>query len=235
MENILLIRHLESVKNVHLTFSSEKDIEPLTEKGRSETELLADNVKKISELLKSKNQIVYTANSARAIASANNIREVLDAEMIQLDELVSIKYKAMGISEDNLAKDDPKFLNQLNLYRAGLFSSYNIETPRGSEKLSDFEKRIGRCLEKITESRANSLKIVVTHRSPITAILIKFARQYHQYPEEFFGYVELSLGRASLIKKISDDQWSIQAVNKSLPELIAYLEDLKVITRNSDE
>lgn len=222
--NILLIRHLESTKNIDNSFSSSENLEPLTDQALKSGTDLGEQISVLSSVLNTRVKNVYCAKSERAISTARLISDMLKAKVISEEDLTSIRYSANGVSESNAKKDNPAFIRNLELYRKGLLSSYDIATPKGSEKLEDFEKRVDNVMNRIHDENQSGLIIVIAHRSSVTAALLRYARLYHNYPSRFFGYIELSFGYASLVQ-LSGEKPFIRYVNLAIEEILQKLQD----------
>jgi broad specificity phosphatase PhoE len=118
-------------------------------------------------------------------------------------------------------------MKQLQLYRKGLFNSYNFTVADNKEPKLAFEARIASCLDKIMCATDEDVKVVVSHRAPITAMLTAVARSAYNYPHDFSGYVELTLGYVSLLERSEARAWTIHEVNISTHELSYLTEDDK--------
>jgi broad specificity phosphatase PhoE len=99
-----------------------------------------------------------------------------------------------GIEEVKARRIAPRFVDDLELYRAGVFNSYRLSGY--GEDVREFETRINASLVRLL---ATDFKLVaiVAHRSSITASLIILARLSLGYPENFYGYIPLELGNLS--------------------------------------
>src|SRR5205085_4580294 len=124
-----------------------------------------------------------------------------------------------GKSEAEAIKTNPEFIEQLYLFRNGLFNAYDFTVADNKEPKKDFEKRVLNCLDAILFDESESVKIVIAHRSSITCILLEFAKKYYNYPRTFSGHILLDLGRLSLIERTSSNKWKILKVNCKSSEL----------------
>ena len=211
--HLLLLRHLRSTKNVTDSFSSDDDSEPLTEDAYEAGRTLAKKIARFAEQSRLRASTLYCAPSIRAGATASLIAEQLNAAVQPLDDLRSLYPGALaGVAESEALTGYPDFMPKLQLHRAGLFSSYELPPIAGREDVSHFEARIDSAINNMLSSQ-QSLVIACLHRSPITAVLLHFARKYHDYPVNFYGYVPLDLGALSLVKRTESHSWSIEAVN----------------------
>ena len=211
--HIILIRHTESNKNIHNTFASDKNDEQITMQGRKEAELIGVNLGKfiICRNLDIKN--IYSATSDRATQTAKIISQQIGVDVSLHENLQSIYSGVIsGMSEKLVKERYPLFYYNLALYRTGLYNSYMLDRCDG-EALRDFEKRVRESINEIISIKNESIKIIVAHRSTITATLIDFARKYHGYPQDFYGYIQLNLGCLSHIEKENGKDWNINEVN----------------------
>lgn len=218
--HLILIRHTESEKNMKNQFSSETDSESLTELGRKKCSLVADD---ISDFMIKKNlncEQVYSANSVRAVDTAKIIADKLGAT-VQIEEaLRSTKPGSLtGKSEEEAIKTNPEFIEQLYLFRNGLFNAYDFKVAENKEPKKDFEKRVLKCFDEIIANESESMKIISAHRSSITCILMELAKRYYNYPSNMSGHVLLDLGKISLAETTTDNKWKIAKVNFISSEL----------------
>lgn len=199
---LLILRHLESNKNIHQQFSSMEDREELTSNGMLMGHTAANYISMFVENHSYKVKKIYCANSTRAIKTAKIIADKLGVETYAFDELRSNNSGSLrGKSEFEAQKINPIFMKQLKLFRAGIYSSYNFVDVFNREDKHDFEKRVNKCIEKILAEDLGTLKIVVLHHSSLTATIINFARKFYNYPLEFYGHVACELGNIYLISE----------------------------------
>ncbi len=99
-------------------------------------------------------------------------------------------------------------------------NAYDVPRPSGYEDVRQFEFRVNQAIQKILEVPNEDLKVLVLHRSPITATLINFARQATGYPENYYGHIQLDLGYVSWITVDSQGKYNIRHVNISLKEMV---------------
>lgn len=217
---ILLVRHTESEKNVVNSFSSVEDAEPLTEMGVITARKVALSIYDFANRRGLRIKSVYSASSTRAKETATVIAKEFGAPVSDFNSLRSIDSGILsGISETEAGAHSNEFIWQLNLYRTGLYNSYDIRTFEGRENLRDFERRIQEAIDRILFMGEDTLKIMVLHRSPITATLLRFARDYHNYPRDFYGYVPLELGSISWVHQRENGLRTIMEVNISSEQL----------------
>jgi broad specificity phosphatase PhoE len=120
-----------------------------------------------------------------------------------------------GMREAQARQFAPGFVDDLELYRAGVCNSYHL-TGYG-EDVQEFERRVKASLERLLGTDFKVV-VVVGHRSSITASLIFLARLSLDYPENFYGYIPLDLGHLSAMFIDSDDITWV-GVNLSAEEL----------------
>jgi len=216
---LLLLRHPESLKNVHNQFSSDTDDELLTSKGMEECLRISEGIRSIISDMNLSCKSIYCANSIRSIETAKVIARALDVSITIEEALRSTKPGVLaGQTEAEARKSNPLFIAQLDLYRAGLFNSYDFNVAQNKEPKRSFEKRVLDCLDKILLDETETIKVVIAHRASLTGILINFARQYYNYPTNFYGYVKLDLGKASVLYRAKED-WAIKYVNIDINEI----------------
>ena len=212
---IILVRHLESIKNLHSQFASDTNLEGLTDAGKKDGEFLAHHINEYIKCNTLKIKKIYCADSSRAIETANIIAVKTETTVEAHDDLNSIRHNAFsGLPEDEIEKISPEFIYQLKLYRLGLFNSYQIIHNEQNEKVTDFEKRVIKTLVSIIENQEQeNIKIIILHRSSILATLFYFVRTYYNYPKDFYGYVQIDVGHICLLE-ITDNSLIIKAVNQ---------------------
>lgn len=198
MNVICFIRHVDSEKNERDVFDSESAEQNLTENGRREISLVCRSVRKLLGGDERPSLKVFSANSVRATLTARSLGYEFQCPITVIRELSSIgSGPTAGLTETEAYERYPKYMHSLELYRAGVISSGDIARPDGCERLSDFEERMANCLQYILKG-VGECKVVVAHRSPITAMSIALARKYLGYPGGFFGYVPIPTGSATV-------------------------------------
>lgn len=219
---LFLVRHVEARKNVSESFSGTPEQDALTSEGVSAAAALARDMETLGVALPGGIKEIVCSTSPRAKATAAAIGERLAAPVRWDDRLRSIGSGALsGVTETSAWRTHPQYMKALQLYRAGLLNSYDIPEFEEKETKSAFEARVAEAMLSILATPHN--KIVVTQRSPITAILIWCARQTYNYPADFFGHVQLDLGCASLVS-IFDGIPRLHVVNWPTRSLIKALE-----------
>jgi broad specificity phosphatase PhoE len=219
--DIILVRHLESTKNINDTFSSEESLETLSPGAQIEGGRLADHLARFVQGRGSVVRSLHCSAAERTESTARLIAGKLNAKVLSHVELKSFSVGLLaGVSEAKASCLMPEFMHQLMLYRSGLYNSYALSLPVDSEKPRAFEDRIFAKVMEITENK-NDLEIFILTRSAITAMLIAFARHAYGYPDDFYGHVPLDLGRVSWLTSTTERSWHIKGVNMDPAELLS--------------
>ena len=127
----------------------------------------------------------------------------------------------MGVKKDEAAITHPRFLRELRLYRSGLFNAYHFTVAEGHEDKRDFERRVASCIDAILAIPEEDLKIVIAHRSSITATLLRCARESLGYPRSFYGYVRIDLGRVCWLEQKGPSRWCFHGINLDASDLLS--------------
>lgn len=212
---LILVRHADSEKNRTGRFSSDSVGDKLTHAGSIEVAQLVNSLRSVFDHWSIRDVSLCSASSGRAVSTAEAIADSFQLPMRTFPGLASIYSGSLaGQTEDWAREKKSNYMEWLDLYRSGLASSYEIPRPDGGESLPDFEARIESSVAEILSMNGDT-KIIVAHRSPITAILISYARQFLGYPRDFFGYVPLKTAGVSLIN-LSERR--VEFVNRSAGE-----------------
>lgn len=213
---VLLIRHLESEKNLNSAFSSKTNSEKLTESGRSYGLYLAKLIEKyvLQNGLTVAN--IYSARSKRAKDTSLIIAKKMDTSVVKVEKFNSMSTKVYsGLTEEEVRQKDPTFISQIRLCELGLYNAYQIKRVEKGENLKQFEKRVSTAFEAILNNKCReTIKVMVLHKSSIQAILYHLARKYLQYPSDFYGYIKIDLGNICLLK-INSTGFTINAINQN--------------------
>lgn len=218
--NVFLVRHGEATKNVAVSFSKTEGTDELTAEGVTSTLQLADSIVSVERKFGLSFRRVISSRSPRSAATAESIAMRLSRESAVVDGLESIRSGVLaGKTETEAWATHPEYMRALTLYRAGLFNSYKIPEFQDKEDKRAFEHRVAAAFLKIVESDYDDT-IVIAQRSPITAILLYCARQSYGFPHDFFGHVQLDLGRISWIFA-ERGAFRIRAVNVSAATMLS--------------
>lgn len=219
---IILLRHVESDKNIKKSFSSEKNQENITDLGRNQASAIAEAIRAYSIKNDLRVEKIYSASSKRAIETSNAIACAMSAKIEPFDSLISVTTdkSLKGKSEEEILKINPTFIKELSLYRAGLFSAYNYSTVADVIKSGKYESEVMNTFNEIISNGLESLKVIVLHHSSITALLINIARSMGCYPSNYYGRVEADLGKIYLVNYDEESkQFSFEIANGSPNEL----------------
>lgn len=210
--NVFLVRHAEATKNVATSFSKTEGTDELTPEGLNSALELADSIAAVEKKFGLNFRRIISSRSPRSAATAERIATRLMRESAIVDGLESIRSGVLaGKTETEAWTTHPEYMKALTLYRAGLFNSYKIPEFKDKEDKRAFEQRVTAAFCKIVEADSGDA-IVIAQRSPITAILLYCARTSYGFPHDFFGHVQLDLGRISWISA-EDGSFNIRAVN----------------------
>lgn len=195
------MRHVESEKNIQKTFSSVTNREQITEVGKIQSINLAKNIAEYAAENKLNISHIYAASSERARMTAYTIASYFKIDVVCDDAFLSVTTddNLRGKTENEIVKINPKFIEELNLYRCGLFNAYQYSSVADVLKSGTYEKKVIRAFNHIVDQSDETLKVFILHHSSITAILIYIARQMGIYPLNFYGRVEADLGKLYLI------------------------------------
>lgn len=198
----ILLRHAESGKNVAGAFSDEKDY-GLTNKGRVELESFTEAF--VGQIENTKRQVrLFSSPSTRSLETA----EVLGRRLKLPISLIKFRSIHLGdasfLTEVGVAREFPKFSHELALYRSGLFNSYSMTYPVGSEDPRHFENEMYSLFRENLVHDNATLSIFVMHRSPMTAILLNALRSEQKYPQDFYGHVAIDHLKPFVIVGISN-------------------------------
>lgn len=211
---LFLIRHTESEKNIDNRFSSMKDDESLTPLGEMDAEVIGKQISVFIAHHSYKCSTIYSANSARSIKTAEIIARSINAKMqVEADLRSTGPGVLAGTKKDKVKETHPEYAQQYYLFEKGVYNFYDTNNPEDKEPKHDFEQRVNACVERIVSDKSENIKIIIGHRSSITAILLHFARKYHNYPDYFFGHIPLDLGCVSILSE-RDNNWEIVKVNE---------------------
>jgi broad specificity phosphatase PhoE len=211
---------MESAKNINKNFSSAIDDEPLTIEGKEKASLAGDAIYDYLRRNRFSCSCIHTANSLRAIQSAEAIQSVINAPDIRIwNELRSTNSGVLrGRTEEEATNSNPLFMQQLKLYRCGLYSSYGFEHINDKENKKSYEEKVMLRYNKIIKESKDDVVLFVVHHSPLTAILINLARQFYQYPLNFYGKVDCELGNYYLLD-VSNHNVTFEMMNADFKEL----------------
>lgn len=220
---IFLLRHFESEKNIQ-NIMSYNDNEPLTLRGKKECYEFTEYFKSFCMKRNIFIDMISSANSIRAKETA----DIISSEFgnIKINSYCDFKStqagNLAGKSLQDIRIQDPFFSKYYSLYRKGLLNLYFMDEnwhDKKKESKKTYEKRVMNCFYKIVNDSENKDILIVGHRASITAILINVARKMGIYPKDYYGHIELSLGKISWLSLSDKDIWQINCVNTKIEEI----------------
>lgn len=219
--NILLMRHLESTKNINKSFSSSNNMEELTSDAINKGKILA---KQMQLFIEQNNYIVnniYCAKSERGLQTATLFATTLGAKVVECENLISTKSGVLrGKTEKEAQNICPQYVKELALFRAGIFSAYDFSEVPDKENKEIFEYRVVTELKNIiNNTEKEDLKVIVLHHSSLTAAVIYFARKCLNYPKNHYGLVVADYGNVYWINE-QNGKYIFLAANCSISDLI---------------
>ena len=198
---IILLRHVESQKNITRSFSSDNNSETITDVGESQAECIS---KCIYDYINTNHlcaEYVYCASSNRAFSTANILAKHLQIKVHTTDAFLSVTTddNLKGKTENEVQEINPQFIYELELYRCGLFNAYEYTSVADVIKTGEYERQVLNEFYDIIQRGTETLKIFIMHYSSLTATLINVARIMGHYPKDFYGKVEFDLGKIYLL------------------------------------
>src|SRR5688572_9220063 len=112
---LVLVRHSFSNKNALNNFSSKRDNEALTKKGKMDVERLASELHDFLARKSLTLKHVYSTTSIRAIETSQIIASKLCTDIKSHESLKSIRSAFSGKSEDEVRRNNPLFYSKLTL------------------------------------------------------------------------------------------------------------------------
>jgi len=197
---LLLVRHADAEKNALGQFAGNQASDSLTLTGATQLHRLAAELELFKTELGIESVGLATADSNRARMTADALARFTSSAPVRISGFRSINSGiAAGLTETEIAERHPDFSNALQLYREGVLSSYEIPYPTGAEPVMNFERDVVAALYSYLEQTNEDLRIILGHRSSITAVLLHYARMAHNYPQQFFGFIPLDACLTSCI------------------------------------
>lgn len=219
---LVLLRHLESEKNVENRFSS-TNIDRrfgLSQIGHRQAQAYNELLHAYSNNLD--NVVVYYSESLRSEETAKEVFSDLNVQIKCIGGIVSSKSGiAQGISSGEAYNKYPEYSEDLYRYRCGLLSVYDFRKLDGRESKRDYEKRVVKSITRVINNELNKeIIFIIMHHSSITSAIIHFARQYLGYPSDFYGYIRSNFGNGYLVDTCTK---SIQLCDENLYCICSYL------------
>lgn len=193
---LVLVRHGESTKNINPRFSTIEGQEVLTDEGLSQADSVAVLLSGMIARKKPESIGYFSPPATRSLATAQRLSR--GAGVVVVDGLSPIRSPYPGLTEEEVSRVDPRFARQVDDYRSGLRSAYDI--PRGEgEAVLEFERRVAQAIDHVLELE-HELSIVVGHRSTLTATLLRVARMIADYPVNWYGHVSIPLASVWIVQ-----------------------------------
>ncbi len=125
---IILVRHPESSKNVIARFSSAQGEECVTQRGEEQISHLSECLRRLALENNLTKCCAVCSDSDRTKVTGTTLASALQAIVVQDPDLGPISGGAVaGIEEAKACIIAPDFMHSLELYRAGVFNSYDLE------------------------------------------------------------------------------------------------------------
>lgn len=207
---ILLIRHVESLKNTLNACSSLDGKEPVTKYGHYQSRTIAKYIAERFRSYPASDVSVYCANDNRSKITAATIAEALKTDFTITDQLSSFTNSSTsGKINDDIFRENRDFEKKLKLYRAGLISASEVPWPTGETAL--FQEKLERFADDI-QLYSRPWSVIVGHKSSLTCLAFIILRHFDRYPNEFYGYVDIPPGKGILIE-ISANQLDMELLD----------------------
>jgi probable phosphoglycerate mutase len=154
---LVFVRHGESEKNILKIKSSTKDKWPLTEKGRSHAETIAQNLSTMGTF-----DIIISSPILRARQTAEIISERLNLPIVFDDSIGEYEYGNWNdLTHEEMSRKHQDYL-EYKKHEKGTQEHFNFKLG-GAESRSDVVVRIRNFLEKIKKEYSGKNLIVVSH------------------------------------------------------------------------
>ena len=207
---ILLIRHIESLKNTLNACSSLDGKEPITKHGYYQAEAIAKYISEKLGLCAHSSATIYCARDDRSQNTAIKIARKLQVAYTISDELASFTNNEIsGKINSDILNENSEFEKKLKLYRAGLISANMVPWPAGDTEL--FQKLLESFFVNVG-LYYNPCTIIIGHKSSLTCLAFIIMRYLNQYPDNFYGYVDIPPGNGILIE-FDDDYFNMELLD----------------------
>ena len=195
---VAFVRHPEMMKNLLQGFGGGSYDNEETDRGRDEADsiigIMSDAV---AELPSCCGTSVWSSGAPRAARLASNLAKELRAELISDARLGPINNGPLsGMTAAQVAQENPDYFRSVQLHRRGVLSGYQLKHP--GQSTADFERQVSQALRDVGASHY-SLSIILSHKSTIGAAVIYYARKFHGYPSNFYGYIDVPTATVSLV------------------------------------
>lgn len=156
MNKLILVRHGETDKNVNNKLHESGDLELLNEKGKSQIEKTANELKLVGI------DVVYHSLEARAVQSAKIISDLCGVSSIPLKGL---QERNWGIYSNKPWSEVSKVLEGFSLEERYLY------VPENGESWKSFETRLNTVIKNIVKNNEFQNVAIVTHGGSIRALM----------------------------------------------------------------
>jgi broad specificity phosphatase PhoE len=212
LSGLILVRHGESAKNTERRYSAVDGQEGLSVQGEGQVhttaKLLTDNVLRRQDRCFAR---IVSAPSKRCLKTAQAIAVPLKLTVSTDRALAPLSVPLIaGQLVKDVARKHPKFARQVELYRAGLLSGYDVEWP--GESIRDLERRIVEAFPNEISLKRGDTSILIGHKSSLTCVTILTLRNLGMYPRDYYGYMEMAVGSITALWAASRTDRSRQSV-----------------------
>lgn len=153
MKTVILVRHGESVTNVHKMFTGQLDV-PLTDTGRRQAQLMAEYLDKYRV------DKIYASSLSRAVDTAKYIAQRQECPVEKCDALMEIN---SGLWQgETFLEIAEKFPQTYKIWRSDIGKA----TPEGGETCRELYTRVTEILKKILREPEETV-CLVCHAIPI--------------------------------------------------------------------
>jgi broad specificity phosphatase PhoE len=157
---LLLIRHGESEGNTELRLQGQGEY-PLTERGREQSRLLAERLRRLSLAG------LYSSPIRRARLTADAVAEAAGLEVTELPGVQEYDFGELsGMTYRELVEKHPEIVEQ---YRSGP----DYPSFPGAEDREAFRRRVCEALWGVVERHAGTSAAVVAHAGPIAVFCLE--------------------------------------------------------------
>jgi ribonuclease H / adenosylcobalamin/alpha-ribazole phosphatase len=193
---LILVRHGATAHNVENRFSGVNAL-PLSDLGEQQAKQLADRLATFSAV-----RLVASSPLPRARQTADAIADRLGLAVVVVDDFTELDFGAWdGLTYDEVVRQWPDELVQ--------WSTRPDVAPPGGESIAELTRRVRRARDGIVSRIPDGRAVVVTHVTPIKALL----RTALDAPTSALFRFHLDPASVSIIDYFSDGASSVRLVN----------------------
>jgi ribonuclease H / adenosylcobalamin/alpha-ribazole phosphatase len=193
---LILVRHGATAHNVENRFSGVNAL-PLSDLGEQQAKQLADRLATFSAV-----RLVASSPLPRARQTADAIADRLGLAVVVVDDFTELDFGAWdGLTYDEVVRQWPDELVQ--------WSTRPDVAPPGGESIAELTRRVRRARDGIVSRIPDGRAVVVTHVTPIKALL----RTALDAPASALFRFHLDPASVSIIDYFSDGASSVRLVN----------------------